>query len=142
MEHKHFSSRGQIRPLPILPLIKQVHKRINGGLYAPVAVQIIEIHAHTMFVTPAKNKFKNVNGRLSTSSVKDIHADTIFVTQHKKVGMSTFHCSMDGCGHSYSKKGNLQEHMKTVNGMYDSTAAGRFICLLVPAGSHFSTQQN
>ena len=37
-EHKYFSSRGQIRLLQVLHLIELVHKRINGRLYAPVAV--------------------------------------------------------------------------------------------------------
>ena len=55
-KHKHFSSRSQNRQLQVLRHIEQVHKRINSRLYAPVAVQIIEIHTHTMFVTPSLNR--------------------------------------------------------------------------------------
>ena len=39
-----------------------------------------------------------------------------------------FHCSEDGCSHSYSRKDNLQRHMKTVHGLDDFSAARRFVC--------------
>ena len=48
------------------------------------------------------------------------------ITKQKIVGATVFHCLMDGCSHSYSRKHNLHRHMRSVHGI--DSASGRFIC--------------
>ena len=39
-----------------------------------------------------------------------------------------FHCPQEGCGCSYTRKYNLQRHLKDKHGIEDCATAGRFIC--------------
>jgi len=53
------------------------------------------------------------------------------------IGALVFHCPEDGCSKSYSRKKNLQRHMKTAHGIESCNAAGRFICHLSTCGKAF-----
>ena len=50
-----------------------------------------------------------------------------------------FSCPVDGCSHSFSRRFNLQRHMKSLHGdnHVASTSAGRFVCHFQSCGEQF-----
>ena len=70
---------------------------------------------------------------------------TQYINTVQKVKLSeiqlkrVFSCPVDGCSHSFSRRYNLQRHLKSLHGdeHVASTSAGRFVCHIKSCGEQF-----